>query len=303
MATGQLRGQGPLAPARYAASKVPQITAYFWILKLLTTAMGEATSDFMAETINRELAVGLGFLGFVGAMVLQFRVRRYIAVVYWLAVVTVSVFGTMMADVLHVGFHIPYVVTSSCYAVVLAVIFIAWYRSERTLSIHSIRTPRREAFYWATVLITFALGTALGDLTATTFHLGYFASGVMFAVVFLVPALGHWRLGLNSILAFWFAYVLTRPIGASFADWMGVPHSLGGLDWGRGKVSLFFTAFIVILVAYLQFSRTDVEKEQLAGAAGAPARAGPAAGGAGPRQAAPRHRAGRSGRRGQSPQP
>ena len=190
---GQSRRGGPVAPAGYAASKVPLITAYFWIIKLLSTAMGEATSDYMVRTINPVIAVLLGFTGFVIAMVLQFRAKAYNAWIYWLAVVMVAVFGTQAADVLHIKFGVPYVASTAFYAVVLAVIFILWYRTEGTLSIHSIRTPRREVFYWATVLATFAMGTATGDLTAKTLNLGYLASGIWFSIAFAAVAVAHWK--------------------------------------------------------------------------------------------------------------
>src|SRR5215469_6683564 len=257
---GRSRWDEPLAPARYAASKVPLITAYFWIIKLLTTAMGEATSDYMVRAINPVIAVLFGFTAFVIAMVLQFRAKRYVAWTYWLAVAMVAVFGTQAADVLHIKFHVPYAASTAFYAVVLAVIFIVWYRVEGTLSIHSIRTPRRELFYWATVLATFALGTATGDLTARTLNLGYLASGIWFSVAFAAVAVAHWKFGLNSILAFWICYVLTRPVGASFADYVAFPHSFGGLGVGHGPVALFLTFLIVIFVGYLQVTRKDVEE-------------------------------------------
>ena len=257
---GRSRWDEPLAPARYAASKVPLITIYFWIIKLLTTAMGEATSDYMVRAINPVTAVLFGFIGFVIAMVLQLRAKRYVAWIYWLAVAMVAVFGTQAADVLHIKFHVPYAASTAFYAIVLAVIFIVWYRVERTLSIHSIRTPRRELFYWATVLATFALGTATGDLTARTLNLGYLVSGIWFSVVFAVVAVAHWKFRLNPILAFWICYVLTRPVGASFADYVAFPHSVGGLGVGHGPVALFLTFLIVIFVGYLTVTRKDVEE-------------------------------------------
>ncbi|HEY2304435.1 MAG TPA: hypothetical protein VGI05_00995 [Streptosporangiaceae bacterium] len=256
---GQSRWGGSAAPAWYPASKVPLITAYFWIIKLLSTAMGEATSDYMVRTINPVIAVLFGFTGFVIAMVLQFRAKAYNAWIYWLAVVMVAVFGTQAADVLHIKFGVPYIASTTFYAIVLAVIFILWYRTEGTLSIHSIRTPRREVFYWATVLATFALGTATGDLTARTLHLGYLTSGIWFSIAFAMVAVAHWKFRLNPILAFWIAYVLTRPVGASFADYVAFPHSVGGLGVGHGPVALALTVVIVILVAYLAVTRKDVE--------------------------------------------
>src|SRR5215472_2648166 len=260
------------APAGYAASKVPLITAYFWIIKLLSTAMGEATSDYMVRTINPVIAVLLGFTGFVIAMVLQFRAKAYNAWIYWLAVVMVAVFGTMAADVLHIKFGVPYTASTAFYAVVLAVIFVLWYRTEGTLSIHSIRTPRRELFYWATVLATFALGTATGDLTARTLNLGYLTSGIWFSIAFAAVAVAHWKFRLNPILAFWIAYVLTRPVGASFADYIAFPHSVGGLGVGHGQVALALTVVIVILVGYLAVTRKDVEDPRQAAAPAASAK-------------------------------
>jgi len=271
---GQSRRGGPVAPAGYAASKVPLITAYFWIIKLLSTAMGEATSDYMVRTINPVIAVLLGFTGFVIAMVLQFRAKAYNAWIYWLAVVMVAVFGTQAADVLHIKFGVPYIASTTFYAVVLAVIFVLWYRTEGTLSIHSIRTPRRELFYWATVLATFAMGTATGDMTAKTLNLGYLASGIWFSIAFAAVAVAHWKFHLNPILAFWIAYVLTRPVGASFADYVAFPHSVGGLGVGHGPVALVLTVVIAILVGYLAVTRKDVEDPRRAAPAG-PARRHP----------------------------
>jgi len=249
---------------RHGALRVPEITVYFWVIKALSTAMGEATSDYSVHAINPVIAVILGFCGFLVALSLQFWVRRYIAWTYWLAVVGVGVFGTMAADVLHVHFGVPYAVSSTLYAVVLAAVFITWQRTEKTLSFHTVDTPRREAFYWAAVVATFAMGTALGDLTATTFGLGYFSSGLLFAAVMAVPAIGYWRFHWNAILSFWLAYVATRPFGASFADWMSKPQSVGGLGWGDGTVALALTILIFGFVAYLAITRCDVQSGGLA---------------------------------------
>jgi uncharacterized membrane-anchored protein len=222
--------------------------------------MGEATSDYLVHRMDPVIAVLLGFAGLVVALVLQFSMRRYIAWTYWFAVVMVGVFGTMAADVLHVGFGVPYFASSALYAVVLAAVFVTWQRTEKTLSIHSIDTARREAFYWAAVVATFAMGTAVGDLTAVTFHLGYFFSMVFFAVVITIPAIGYRFLGWNSIFCFWFGYVITRPLGASFADWVGKPASLSGLGVGDGNVALVLTVVIACLVAFLAITQKDVQQ-------------------------------------------
>jgi uncharacterized membrane-anchored protein len=242
------------------ALRVPEITVYFWVIKALSTAMGEATSDYSVHAIDPVIAVVLGFCGFVIALSLQFWVRRYIAWTYWLAVVGVGVFGTMAADVLHVRFSVPYAVSSALYAALLVAVFVAWDRTEHTLSFHTIDTPRREAFYWAAVVATFAMGTALGDLTATTLGLGYFASGLVFAGVIAIPAIGYRHYHWNAILSFWFAYVATRPLGASFADWFGKPSSAGGLGLGDGRVALVLTLAIFLLVAYLAITGRDVQR-------------------------------------------
>jgi uncharacterized membrane-anchored protein len=258
MTTGQLQQAVPAATARRALSRVPEVTVYFWTTKVLTTGMGETTSDYLAQRLGPVVAVGLGGLGLAAALALQFSVRRYVAWIYWTAIIMVSVFGTMAADVLHVGLGIPYVVSTPFFLVALAAVFAVWYASERTLSIHGIHTWRREAFYWAAVLATFALGTAAGDMTAVTMHLGYFGSGVMFAAVIAVPAVAHWKFGLNAIAAFWLAYIVTRPLGASFADWVGVSQARGGLGLGTGPVSLVMTVVIFALVGYLSSTRKDV---------------------------------------------
>jgi uncharacterized membrane-anchored protein len=235
------------------------VIVYFWVIKLLSTAMGEATSDYSVHAIDPVIAVILGFCAFCIALSLQFWVRRYIAWTYWLAVCGVGVFGTMAADVLHVRFGVPYAASSALYAVLLAAVFIAWYRVEHTLSFHTIDTPRREMFYWAAVVATFAMGTALGDLSAYTFGLGYFPSALVFAAVIAIPAIGYWRFNWNSILAFWFAYVATRPLGASLADWIGKPANVSGLGWGEGRVALVLALLIFCLVAFLAVTRRDVQ--------------------------------------------
>jgi uncharacterized membrane-anchored protein len=273
------RGAQPHAVrgALYAARKVPEITIFFWIIKILSTGMGETTSDFLVKQMDPVIAVAIGAVCFFAALLVQLAVHRYIAWVYWLAVVMVAVFGTMCADVLHVKFGVPYIASSAFFAVALAAVFIVWYATEKTLSIHTIYTLRRELFYWLTVVTTFALGTAVGDLTATTFpavgglaspsgHLGYLASGILFAILFAVPGVAYKLFGLNEVIAFWFAYIVTRPLGASFSDWVGRPPSLGGLGLGTGLVSLILAIAIAILVGYLSVTRIDIRSDSAADA-------------------------------------
>jgi uncharacterized membrane-anchored protein len=251
--------RGPLA------SKVPEITFLFWVIKLLTTAGGEAVSDFLVP--RGYLLTGVvEVVIFIVAVVLQFSTRRYVAAAYWFLALAIAIFGTGAADFMHLIIGIPYGGTSAFWAVVLAVIFWLWYRSEGTLSIHSIVTRRRELYYWAVVFATFALGTALGDFTARVLHLGYLGSGVLFAVVIMVPAVAWSQLKLNSVLCFWAAYVVTRPLGASFADYFGKPKVLTGLAYGEGPVSLVLLLFIVVLVGYTAVTRYDIQRPGLAAA-------------------------------------
>jgi uncharacterized membrane-anchored protein len=256
-----------------ALRRVPEITVFFWIIKMLTTGMGETTSDFLVRQINPVVAVALGGIGLAVAMALQLSVRRYIPWVYWLAVTMVAIFGTMAADFLHIGLGIPYWISTAGFSVALAVIFGLWYMTEKTLSIHSIYTFRRELFYWAAVMATFALGTAAGDMTASTLGLGYFSSGILFAVLFAIPMIARRRFGLNEVVAFWFAYIMTRPLGASLADWIGRPQELGGVGLGTGQISLILAIVIAGLVAYVTIAKVDgkagdkLENEKLEGEA------------------------------------
>ncbi|MFJ9537570.1 hypothetical protein ACIRPX_09980 [Streptomyces sp. NPDC101225] len=263
MTTDHLMHDRPTRPVRHAASKVPEVTVYFWIIKVLTTGMGETASDLLAHLLGPVPAVGLGGVALAAALVVQFAVRRYVAWIYWTAIVMVSVFGTMAADVLHVGLGVPYTLSTPFFLAALAAVFVLWYRGEGTLSIHSIRTRRREAFYWAAVLATFALGTAAGDLTATI-GLGYLGSAVLYAAVIAVPAAAHRWGSLNAVTAFWAAYVITRPLGASVADWMAVGHPRGGLALGLGPVTLSWTVAILGFVGYVAASRKDVRRDALA---------------------------------------
>lgn len=235
--------------------RVPQITVAFWVIKGLSTAMGESTSDFMVHAINPYVAVLLGFVVFVLALVLAFAKARYSPWTYWFAVVMVGVFGTMAADVLHVALGVPYAASTVLYALVLSAVFLSWRVTEKTLSIHSVDTPRREAFYWAAVVATFAMGTALGDFSAYTLHLGYLSSAAVFAGIIVIPAIGYRFLRWNAVFCFWFAYVVTRPLGASIADGLGKPKDVSGLGLGNGLVALALGAVILAMVAVLASSR------------------------------------------------
>jgi uncharacterized membrane-anchored protein len=239
-------------PGRHGLVKVPaEITLMFWVTKVLTTAMGESTSDFSVNAISPGIAVVLVFCLFVGFLYWQITSDRYRPWIYWATVAFVAVFGTMAADGIHIGLGIPYYVSTSFYAIVLAVVFIAWYRVEGTLSIHSIDTRRREIFYWLTVFATFALGTAAGDMTATSFGWGYLASGLIYGAVLAIPAVLFLRTRLSRIALFWFAYVFTRPLGASFSDYFGKSHNIGGLAFGDGKVAAVLAVLIIGCVAYM----------------------------------------------------
>jgi uncharacterized membrane-anchored protein len=240
-----------------ALTKVPEVTVMFWVLKLLSTGMGEAMSDFLGQQ-SVPLAAFVGVFGMWLALRLQLRAREYRAPLYWFTVMMVAIFGTMVADGLRDGASLPYGVTTPLFAVIVAAIFWSWHRSEGTLSIHSITTPRRERFYWAAVLATFALGTAAGDLTALSLNLGFFPSALLFAVIISVPAIGWWRFGLNPILGFWAAYVVTRPLGASFADGFSKPTN-GGLSLGDGPVSAIAFVVFIGLVAYVAVTKFDLQ--------------------------------------------
>jgi uncharacterized membrane-anchored protein len=241
------------------AAKVPEIIFVFWVVKILTTAGGEATSDYLKNYGNIS-GGGTEVLLFVVGLILQFGTRRYRAFAYWFLAYAIAIFGTGVSDFLHLDVGIPYAGTTALWAVVLIAIFWIWHRSEGTLSIHSVTTQRRECFYWATVFATFALGTALGDFTATALNLGYLASGILFAVVILMPALAWWRFGLNEITAFWLAYVVTRPLGASFADYISKPQNISGINFGDGPTAAVFALTVLALVLYLAMARPDIQR-------------------------------------------
>jgi uncharacterized membrane-anchored protein len=244
------------------AVKVPHIGLWFWVVKLVSTAMGEALSDLLdgGPSITPALGVLAALVAFVLALRWQLRARSYASRTYWFAVAMVATFGTMAADALHQALGTPYWANALFYAAILAVLFWRWHAFEGTLSIHSIDSRRREAFYWGTVLATFALGTAVGDMTATNLGLGYLASIVLFAALLVLPAVG-WRAGLGSVAMFWAAYVLTRPLGASIADYLDVSTRAGGAGLGKPAVTAVLVVVMVALVTTLSRTGRDVQSE------------------------------------------
>jgi uncharacterized membrane-anchored protein len=257
---------------RRMANKVPEVTVYFWIIKVLATTVGETAADLL--NVN----LGLGLTGTtllmavctVGAMVLQFRSDRYVPWRYWLVVILISIVGTLITDNLVDNLGVPLEVTTVVFAVALAVTFVAWYVSEKTLSIHTIVTTRREAYYWAAILYTFALGTAAGDLLAERIDVGYLPSAGIFAAAIAVIALGFRLRVLGAVFAFWVAYVLTRPLGASLGDWLSQSHGSGGLGLGTVGPSAVFLVAVVGLVVYLTRTRRDAPRVPQPAAANSP---------------------------------
>jgi uncharacterized membrane-anchored protein len=251
---------------RRMLNKVPEVTLYFWVIKILATTVGETAAD----NLNERLSLGLtGTTYVVGALLIvvlffQFRGRKYVPAVYWLAVVLISIVGTLITDNLVDNMGIALETTTIAFSIALAATFAAWYASERTLSIHTIFTTRREAFYWLAILFTFALGTAAGDLTAERFALGYDVSALIFAGLIAIVAIARYRFKLNAVLAFWIAYILTRPLGASIGDYLSQPVPDGGLGLGTTGTSALFLATILGLVTYLTVTRRDQPKPVLA---------------------------------------
>lgn len=257
---------------RTMLSKVPEVTLLFWAIKIMATTVGETAADYLNFTLGLGLTVTSVITAVLTtvAIVAQFRANRYIPSLYWTVVLLISVMGTLITDNLTDNVGIPLQVTTIVFSVALAVVFLAWRRVEGTLSIHSITTRRREAFYWLAILLTFALGTAGGDLLSETMSLGYLMSGLLIAAVIGLITAGHLKWGLNAVFAFWAAYILTRPLGASLGDLLTQPTSNGGLGLGTSAVSLVFLALIVGGVGYLTATRKDVipvDDEQSARAA------------------------------------
>jgi uncharacterized membrane-anchored protein len=240
-------------------SKVPEVTVYFWLIKVLGTTVGETAADFLNDTLGLGLTyttLAVGAL-LVVALIVQFRADRYVPSLYWLVVVLISVAGTLITDNLTDSAGVPLELTTAVFAAALAITFALWYGAEHTLSIHSIVTRRREAWYWLAILFTFALGTAAGDLVAEQFSLGYWVSAVIFGAVIGMVAVAHYVLKLGAVVSFWIAYILTRPLGASVGDFLSQSRADGGLGLGATGTSVLFLIAIVALVTYLTTSRTD----------------------------------------------
>jgi uncharacterized membrane-anchored protein len=245
-------------------NKVPEVTVYFWLIKVLCTTVGETFADYLNETLgfgltNTTIVMGLAF---VVLLALQFRARRYIPWTYWTTVVLISVFGTLITDNLTDGHGIPTTTTTPIFAVLLAITFVVWFTVERTLSIHTIRTPRREAFYWLAILFTFALGTAGGDMLSEQLGFGYLTAVLIFAAAIAAVCVAHWGLRMGPILSFWLAYILTRPLGASIGDYMSQSRRDGALGLGTTGTSVIFLGAIVALVVFLSLTRRDVTPDQ-----------------------------------------
>ncbi|MFN8150241.1 MAG: hypothetical protein U0R24_03810 [Solirubrobacterales bacterium] len=240
-------------------NKVPEVTVYFWVIKVLCTTVGETAADYL----NDNLGLGLTKTSYISAALLvavliwQFALRKYVPGVYWLAVVLISVFGTLVSDNLVENYGVALETTTIAFTILLAATFSAWYASERTLSIHTIYTTRRESFYWLAVLFTFALGTSAGDLVSEKAGFGYLTSILIFGGAIALVALAHYRFKMGAVLSFWLAYILTRPLGASIGDWMSQDKSAGGLGLGTTVTSYVFLTVILGLVVFLAVTKTD----------------------------------------------
>ncbi|HET9154102.1 MAG TPA: hypothetical protein VFN85_08300, partial [Solirubrobacterales bacterium] len=257
--------------ARKMLNKVPEITVFFWVIKVLCTTVGET----FADNLNENLGLGLSGTSYImGAALIvvlffQFRARRYVPGIYWLAVVLISVVGTLVSDNLVENYGVTLETTTIAFSIALVAVFATWYAVERTLSVHTIYTTRREAFYWLAILFTFALGTSAGDFLSERLELGYLAALGIFAGAIVVVAVLHFGLRLNAILSFWLAYILTRPLGASIGDYLASPRSEGGLGLGTNLTSIIFLSTILALVVYLAVSKRDVIRSGSVSAAAA----------------------------------
>jgi uncharacterized membrane-anchored protein len=240
-------------------SKVPEVTAFFWIIKVLCTTVGETAADFLATTLNFGLTNTTYVMSalLVITLIFQFRSSRYRPGLYWLAVVLISVVGTLITDNLTDNFGVPLATTTVVFSIVLAVVFAVWFSVEKTLSIHSIYTRRRESFYWLAILFTFALGTAAGDLAAEQLQLGYVAAALIFGGLIAVVAVAHLKFRVNAIVAFWIAYILTRPLGASLGDLLSQAPKDGGVGLGTSGTSALFLVTILAMVIFLSVTKRD----------------------------------------------
>ena len=238
-------------------NRVPAVTADFWLIKLMAVTMGETAADYLAVNLGFGLTATSLIMAavLIGALVLQFGQKRYVSWAYWLAVVLISIVGTLVTDNLVDNFHISLITTTVGFTAALAATFAVWYASEKTLSIHAIFTTKREAFYWLAILLTFALGTAAGDLVAEKFGLGYLSTGVFFGMIIASLTVGYFFLGLDPILGFWLAYIFTRPLGASFGDLLSQPTQYGGFGLGTVITSALFLAVIIAIVSYMSLPR------------------------------------------------
>ena len=240
-------------------NKVPEVTLFFWIIKIMATTVGETAADFLNINLNLGLTITTYLMSglLIITLFFQFKSKKYIPGIYWLAVVLISIVGTLITDNLVDNFGVPLETTTIIFASALIVAFAVWFASERTLSIHSIYTKRREGFYWAVILFTFALGTAAGDLVAEGMDIGYWKSAIMFGSMIAVIAFAHYRFKINSVFAFWTAYILTRPLGASLGDFLSQPRDAGGMDLGTVGTSAMFLITILTIVIYLTKTRSD----------------------------------------------
>ncbi|WP_315918242.1 hypothetical protein [Mesorhizobium sp. SP-1A] len=242
-------------------NRVPRVTADFWLIKLMAVTMGETAADYL----NVQMGLGLTATSLIMSAILavalawQFAQKRYVPAAYWLSVVLISIVGTLITDNLVDNFHVQLLDTTIAFSIALALTFMLWFQAERTLSIHSIFTGRREAFYWLAILFTFALGTAAGDLVAEKFALGYLATGILFGMIIASLAIGYFFLGLDAILGFWLVYILTRPLGASFGDLMSQPAQYGGFGLGTVVTSAIFLAAIVLIVIFMSLRHEGEE--------------------------------------------
>ena len=246
-------------------NKVPEVTIFFWIIKIMATTVGETGADFLIFNFKLGLTTTSYLMGIIliAALLIQMIVKKYVPWIYWLAVVFISIVGTLITDNLVDNFGIALTTTTLVFGLALLATFITWYISQKTLSIHTIYTIKREMFYWVAILFTFALGTAAGDLVAEGLHLGYAISGLIFAALIGAVMISYYLFKANAVVAFWIAYILTRPLGASFGDYLSQPAVNGGLGFGTIDTSIVFLVIILSLVVYLSISRKDVSPAKI----------------------------------------